>query len=90
HPDRQPLRHLVSTLQISRISIGDSGNYTCKAENNHGSIQKWVYVAVQSVLPTLPFTTTSPAIVDDSACPPLYCLHNGSCSSYPGGIKFCK
>uniref|UniRef100_A0A1I8FEL1 Ricin B-type lectin domain-containing protein n=1 Tax=Macrostomum lignano TaxID=282301 RepID=A0A1I8FEL1_9PLAT len=39
--------------------------------NNHGSIQKWVYVA-------------------DSACPPLYCLHNGSCSSYPGGIKFCK
>uniref|UniRef100_A0A1I8GW14 Ig-like domain-containing protein n=1 Tax=Macrostomum lignano TaxID=282301 RepID=A0A1I8GW14_9PLAT len=69
---------LVSTLRISRILERDSGNYTCRAENNHGSIQKWVFVDGAEALAA---SRDAPASgVAKAILPAFYCLNNGTCS----------
>ncbi|XP_076877453.1 neuregulin 2b isoform X2 [Brachyhypopomus gauderio] len=66
-----------SKIQISRVRLEDSGNYTCVVENSLGKENSTSYVNVQSIT-----TTLSPGSSHARKCnetEKAYCVNGGDC-----------
>ncbi|XP_072520278.1 neuregulin 2b isoform X1 [Salminus brasiliensis] len=66
-----------SKIQISRVRLEDSGNYTCVAENSLGKENSTSYINVQSIT-----TTLSPGSSHARKCnetEKAYCVNGGDC-----------